>query len=171
MPMAVMIGLMAAGTMMQVKGQQDAAAAQQQAGEYNAQIDEANAAEAKDQAAQEEQITREKYARVMATQRANYGAAGVEISSGSPLAVLQDQAYQAERDALNVRWKGAVNYDKFMNQANLERFYGATAVNTANTQGVATILKGAGSIMQSYYGPQVTKAGLKAGVSSGTGNG
>lgn len=52
-----------------------------------------------------EQIARERGADVIGAQRARYGASGVQVGSGSGLAVLADTVAELERDALNIRYR------------------------------------------------------------------
>ena len=74
---------------------------------YSKSVADANAAQARNAAAIEEDTSRFRTGRLMATQRANYAASGLSFE-GSPLEVMGDTAAQAELDALRIRYGGEV---------------------------------------------------------------
>ena len=112
---------------------------------WNASVARANAAAAKEKAAAEEAQTRERYGRVMATQRTLYGASGVDMG-GTPLLVMEEQAKQAEIDALTIRYGGNLLSTRNLNEAeSLTQQAGAT--QSAAGIGVgSTLLTGASNI-------------------------
>ena len=127
-------------------GQSQAAAAR-----YNRQVAQNQATLARQQAALEEETTREKQRRFMAAQRAAFGAAGV-TEEGSPLLVMADTARQAERDLQLIRYGGEVSAAGFEAQAGLQRFYARQAERTgAIGAGVSLLGNVANIASQSYY--------------------
>ena len=69
---------------------------QQKAYEYNVAITERKAA-------QEEAAHRDKLRKLLSSQRALYAKAGVDLSSGSPLLVMEETAAEGEKEALAIR--------------------------------------------------------------------
>ena len=112
------------GTFMKAGAQNRQMSQQSNVLNYDADVMARNAGVAQQQA-QSTQISgdiqtqniQRQYAQLMGTQRATYGASGVEIGSGSPLQVLEDQASQAERDASISRYNTAVGVSKATNEA------------------------------------------------------
>lgn len=90
------------------------------ASEFNARIADNNAIIAEQNAAADERKQRRVASREMASSRARIGAAGVALE-GSPLEVLEDQALEAELDALNIRYGGRLQASNFRSQAQLDR--------------------------------------------------
>ncbi len=90
--------------------------------------------------AAEEARIRDEKARIMASQRTGYGASGLDISSGSPLAVLADTATEAELDALRARWTGE-------SENRLQRFYAGNYKTASYFGAGSTILTGASKIL------------------------
>lgn len=112
------------------------------ASEFNAKIADNNAIIAEQNAAADEGGQRRSASRQAASSRAAIAAAGVTLE-GSPLEVLEDQALEAELDALNIRYGGRLQAGNYRSQAQLDR----SAARSAKTQGFlsagSTLLKGA----------------------------
>lgn len=145
---------------------------------YNAQVNEDNAANVRTKAAYDAALQRDKLKRVVGAQRLDYAAAGVELSSGSPLETMIQQVRDSELDIQTTLYNGELEASEFEKKAKLLR-YGAenalttgyaTASNydsaagstrTAGTIGAgATILTGASKTYTSYYGYGTKSAGL-----------
>lgn len=113
------------------------------ASEFNARIADNNAIIAEQNAATDERKQRRVAERERASSRARIGAAGVALE-GSPLEVLEDQALEAELDALNVRYGGRLQASNFRSQAQLDR----SRARSVRTQGFisagTSLLNGAG---------------------------
>lgn len=95
--------------------------------EYNAQVAENNAQSAKQEAAYEAQMTRDQVRRVVGAQRAAGASSGLNIESGTPVAVLGDTAKQGELDVLARLYQGNAAATGFMNQAAQFRAEGKAA--------------------------------------------
>jgi len=93
---------------------------------------------------QDEENSRSRLRRLLASQRAMYAKAGVDISSGSPLTVMADTAAEGEKEALNIRF-GAKE------EAGFRRFYGKQAATAGRRAAGATLLTGLGSAASSAY--------------------
>lgn len=101
-----MASLASLATIATVAGTVVSTAASYQQNKFQQDIAKTNASKARQDAAAQEAITRRDSRRQIATARARYGAAGVELS-GSPLSVLGDLSAQAEEQALLIRYGGA----------------------------------------------------------------
>ena len=120
------------------------AAAKYQEGKTAKQAHDYNADVAEQKAAYEEGQSRLRWKRLMGQQLALYAKAGVDISSGSPLLVMSQQAAEGELEALNIRYSGE-------NVANIERWYGKKAKRAGEIGAWSTLLTG-GGFMASQYG-------------------
>jgi hypothetical protein len=114
---------------------------------YNAKVAERDAEQARISADYEEKRHRENAMRLMGSQRAQYGASGVDMSDGSPVDVNADTAIQTELDALAIRYGGKVKSNAYMDDAALSRM----GAKNAMTKGVM----GAGSSILTGYGTGV----------------
>ena len=122
------------GLGLQMKGQHEAgkaaaAQAKSQAAldEYNAQLAEREAVEARDVAAFEERRFRKGGERLKARQRAAFAKAGVTFE-GSPLEVMEQTAIELETDALMIRRSGQLGAGRLTAEAGLQRFAGRSAL-------------------------------------------
>lgn len=129
-----------------VQGQQQADAAK-----MNADIARREGQIAIEEARRQEQVDREKSARLMSRQRNLYGSSGA-MMTGSPLEVMADQAYQAEMDALNIRYQGALR--KWKSDSEAENYdWMAGNYSRAGTMGALTRLAStAGDTFLTAYG-------------------
>ena len=133
----VLLGVSIAGTALSAVGQYRAGQAASAAHEYSAGIIERRSA-------QEEELSRERLSKLMASQRALYAKAGVDISSGSPLLVLAETAAEGEKEALAIRRGGK-------EEATLERYYGKQAKRAGKIGAFSTFLTGMGQAGVGYY--------------------
>jgi hypothetical protein len=119
--------------------------AKQQAYNFTANVNEADAVAVREKAAFDMGTAREKAKKLMATQRALYAKAGVDLSEGSPLMVLSESAGESEREVRAIHYTGEVEATRHLNQAKLNRFYGEQAYRSGKMRGMATYLSGMGS--------------------------
>ncbi|MCK5504209.1 MAG: hypothetical protein KAJ10_03560 [Thermodesulfovibrionia bacterium] len=84
---------------------------------------------------QREEVARTRLKKLLASQRALYAKAGVDLSTGSPLTVLADTAARGEQEALNIR-RGATE------GAGITRFQGAAEARAGRTRATGTLLAG-----------------------------
>lgn len=132
---AVLIGLTAAGAVVQGIMQHNAAKAQAAAAEHQAKVAKAQAeaqariseqnegrakaeaeAVSRDSAIEQRQM-RNKIRAIQAQQAANYGASGLSLASGTPLTVMTDTAVQGEEDVRNAMLSDARRKFALINQA------------------------------------------------------
>lgn len=125
--------------------------AQKKAADENAAIAEANAQAAEDKAKYDEAQHREKVKRLLSSQRALYGASGVDME-GSPLMVQADTLDQGNMDALAIRKGGSVAAAEQRSMANLYRMQGKSARTSSYLSAGSTLLSGANSGIKTYYG-------------------
>jgi hypothetical protein len=104
--------------------------AQQAAYEYNADI-------ALENMRQNEEASRQKFTVLMGRQRMLYAAAGVDLTSGSPLLVLADTAMKAEMESSRIKTAGE-------SESELQRYYGRVAAFGGKIGGLTTFLTGLG---------------------------
>lgn len=127
----IMAGVTAVSAIAGFAQQRQAANAEQDA--YNLQ-----AANAQRQGQQEEQMSRDRLRKLLASQRALYAKAGVDLSSGSPLTVLTATAAEGGQEALRIRY-GA------QSQADVARYTGRQAKAAGYAKATTTLLSGLGS--------------------------
>lgn len=97
------IGLMVAGGVTSAAGQYESGKANQELANHNARIAEIQADDALARGREAEGIHRKRTKAIIGSQRARFGAQGVEINDGSALDVQADTAYLGELDALTIR--------------------------------------------------------------------
>lgn len=125
----------ATGAIKQSEAQRDAAL-------YNAARSERDAAVAVDQAYRDSE-TQQRQSRVfMGGVRAAYGASGV-TSEGSPSDVLRMSAVNAELDRQAILYKGNLRAMGFIDEAQLDRMEGGTAIQQGQIRAATSILTGA----------------------------
>lgn len=131
--------------------------AQAKADSYNASVASSNAAvlrnnaaQAQEVAAQNETDTQYQATRLLSTQKAAAGAAGVDPNSGSPLEVMSSTAMHTTLDALRQKYQGDLEATNYLNQAgfqqdqaNYDSWMGAQARNQSYVRAGASILNGA----------------------------
>lgn len=137
----VLASLVSAGA--QASAARAQAQQQYQVAQYNRQLALNQSAYARQKAQVEERNLRIRQMKQLGTMRANYGASGVDIDSGSPLDVLEESAAFAELDALNVRHAGEVEATGYENTARLEDFRGGAALSEGKRVARTALLLGA----------------------------
>lgn len=146
---AVFAVLAALGTAYQAKVQSNAA---QRAADYNAKVSKKNADIAAEQASLDAQAIRDKNKRVLASQRAAYGASGVE-DSGTATDVSADSAAQGEMDALIALYTGRSSASANNSRATLYQMESKDAKRSGNIGVATSLLGGASSAYSAYKNP------------------
>jgi hypothetical protein len=136
------------GTVMSVTGPvvqgmaaKSSAEAQAKAAEYNAQIAEAQSEVVSRKAAREERLARIRGRLAQGSQRAAFGAAGLDPNVGSPLDILLDTQRAVEEDASTIRYNAALDQWGLGQQARMYR-YQAGAARTAGRQAMVSGVMG-----------------------------
>jgi hypothetical protein len=124
--------------------------AEQEAADYNADVARQSAQASLDKADYDETIHREKVRKLLSSQRAAYGAAGVDMA-GSPLLVLEDTAAQGELDAKAIRYGGEVEAKQKLSQAEIYELTGKNAKTASYYKAGASLLSGGASMAKQYY--------------------
>lgn len=114
--------------------------AAEQIGEYNAKTLEQEAQASDEKYALAEKDHRTKVRRLLATQRALYAKSGMDLSSGSPLAMLALTTSEGEMDSLLIRHEGVTERNRLLNEANLQRYYGRVGMTMGRFSSQATFL-------------------------------
>jgi hypothetical protein len=141
---------MAISAMVSAYGAYKSGQAQKEAAEFNSKVQEQNASAAKEKAAYDEQQQRYKARLLMSTQIARYAASGGDISEGTPLDVVAEQAFQSEKDSIAIKYGGDVSSSRYLSAAEGERFQGQNSAAAGNISAVGSILKGASSVAGAY---------------------
>lgn len=136
--------LLIGGAVASAAGAVTSGIAQSNAAKYNAKLADQNAQVARDQAAAEARLQREKSEKILGATRAAYGASGVTLE-GSPLDLLEESAANAELDNLNIRYKGTLQSRGYMNEASLYRAQARNARTSGIIEGISSIGRGIGN--------------------------
>lgn len=140
---AVAVGITAAGTAASVGGAVYAGVAAKQQADYEADVANANATNAQNQAKVQEQQYRAQAAQKEGAVRAAYGAAGV-TGQGSPLDILGAQSLAQEQDALLIRARGQSQANAYQEQAAAAGMRGQASLIGGGLNAAGAGLSGAG---------------------------
>jgi len=135
-PALVAMGVSLLGTGLSAFGQYRSGQAQEAAYKYNA-------AATEEKGKYEESQARERLKHLLGTQRALYGKAGVDITSGSPLLMMLETTREGEVEALNIR-RG------YQTEAGIQRYYGKQAREAGMIGAGSTFLTGLGQAGTEY---------------------
>lgn len=106
--------------------------AQAQANAYNAQVMRNNAQIASEQGNANEEAQRRHARQVMGAQRAAIAEAGIG-TEGTGGDLVEQSASNAELDAMNIRYNAHLQNVGFLNEANLQDWYGTQARRNASS--------------------------------------
>lgn len=136
-------------------GDLKAGQAAENAGLYNAETGRQNAVWARQKAKKDEETSRITSTKAIGQARANYGASGVQID-GSALDILEESAVAAERDALNIRFRGEQEAYSYMRGAQLDEMNAHAAKEQSYFSAAGKFLGGASSAFSAGGGMQRT---------------
>ncbi len=131
----------------QVKSQIDQANFQRGTSRYNARVAENQAQETRRVGVEAENLQRSKTARLLAKQRAQLGASGVELNTGSALQLQQDTITLGEADALRIRSNTNAQVTSLNTGAALTLAQGDAAQSIGNTAAAGTLLSGGATVL------------------------
>ena len=137
------------GTAVSALGAIQAGNAQNEAAQYNAKIADNNATAERERAAYDAGLIKDERRRVIGSQRAAMAANGLEISTGSPVAVLGDTTGQSEMDVLARLYGGESAATAYGNDATRMRIEGKAAKQAGMIGAGTTLLTGLGSTFKS----------------------
>ena len=140
---AVGVGTAAAGAALSAQGQMRSANARQDAAEANAEILRNEQEIVGVQQIRRERSIRQEMRRTIARQRVLTAKAG--FAEGATVSQLADQtAYEAEMEALGVRYGAAIDVTRLEQQANEQSFLGQLGVSEARQGALGTLVGAAG---------------------------
>jgi hypothetical protein len=113
-----------AGQALQLVGTLAGGSEAEKVGNYNAEGFERQAAATRLAAGERENLTRQRGARTLADQRAALLQGGVSPTTGTALIGVQQNAVDAELDALTVRYEGLMEAQGLQSQAAMSRYEG-----------------------------------------------
>jgi len=135
------------------------------AARYNATVARNQAQAARDAANADADTQRRQYDRVLAAQRARYGASGVIAGEGSSLLVMLESEEEAALDVARVRHGGAVAAQGLEAEAKMQRYQGQQARRASYLSATGSLLSGVAGAA-SIYSKRPTSAGSPITVSS-----
>ena len=140
-PVTIAAGASAGLGFLGFKGNQAAAEAARQTGEYNAKVRENEAILVARQKVEEEANLRRQSKRLVSTQRLATAASGIEMS-GSPLQALADTYFNTEMDALKIQYAADIAATAAEAEATLARAEGRARAASLRTQAYQSLLSG-----------------------------
>lgn len=117
--------------------------------QYNAKVAENNALGEQQRAAYEADLTRDNVRRVIGAQRAAGAASGLDITTGTPVAVLGDTAKAGELDVLARLYAGESAATAYQNDAQRFRAEGKAAKTAGFINAGTNLLSGFGKMAAS----------------------
>lgn len=146
MPLVVLAGITAAGTVYSALKQHEAGQQAKAIGDFNASIAEQQATDALSRGQVDEERFRQGVRALIGSQRAGFASQGVDVGSGSALATQADASYLGELDALTIRNNAAREAWGYKVQAQDARMGGQYQAQAANAQAVSTVVGGVGAV-------------------------
>jgi len=131
-----------ASTVLVARGQYQQGRYQRDVSKYNARVAENRAQDVRTAGAEAENTQRQKTAQLLAKQRAQLGAANVELTSGSPLQLQEDTVTLGEADALRIRSNFEAKARSLETGADLTLSQGEFAASAGVQQSLGTVLSG-----------------------------
>jgi len=144
-PAAVPI-MIAASTLMTATSQIQRGRFQKGVSRYNARVAENEAQSTRNVANEAENIQRRKTAELLSKQKAQLGAANIDLTSGSALQLQEDTVTLGEADALRIRSNADAKVNSLNTGADLTRRQGDYASLTGVNRAAGTLLSGAASV-------------------------
>lgn len=147
--MVATLATTAAGAATSAIASSQAASAEQDAQNYNAQVAENNAVVSRDKAKYEADRLRDRNRRIVAEQRGEYLASGLQLS-GTVDDVIFDSSIQGELDVMSAEYSGKIQSDANLAEAGLARKRGAAAKSGVGLTILGTAI-GSGARMADTY--------------------
>lgn len=117
---------------------------------YNADAMEEQARAERMKADYEASILKRNAEKMRARMRLNYLASGVDISEGTAMMVMAEDAKQAEMDFQAIRYGGNAAAIRAKQEARMMRYQGASAARAGYINAGSSLLTGAGQAAQTY---------------------
>ena len=135
-----------AGAAMSAQQQRQQGQFQKGVAEYNAQVAENEATETRNKGTEEENKQRRRTAELLSKQRAQLGASGIELGSGSALQLQEDTETLGEVDALRIRSNFSGRAGALDTSAGLTRTKGGFAEEQGRSAATGTLLSGVAGV-------------------------
>lgn len=142
-----------AGQALQLFGTITAGQEAQAVGNYNAEGFERQAAATRLAAGERENLTRQRGARTLSDQRAALLQGGVSPTTGTALIGVQQNAVDAELDALTVRYEGLMEAQGLQSQAAMSRYEGKSKKRQAYISAAGQLLSASSGYMNQKQMP------------------
>lgn len=120
---------------------------QKSTADYNARVAENEAEETRNAGVERENIQRRKTAELLSKQRAQLGAANVDLSSGSALQLQEETQALGEADALRIRSNFESQAEALETGADLTQSQGRFAESAGKSGAFGTVLQGATTVL------------------------
>lgn len=146
-PTTIMAAVSIASAAFAAKSQIDQGNYQKGVSRYNARVAENQAQEVRRAGTEAENIQRRKTTLLLAKQRAQLGAAGVELGSGSALQLQEDTRTLGEIDALRIRSNVDSQVNSLQTGAELTLSQGDTAASVGRTAATGSLLSGTAAVI------------------------
>ena len=140
--------------------------AQAQAAAYNANIQRQQSSAVAQQTSAREDLQRRQARQIIGRQVAAGAESGVNITTGSASDLFRQSLYDAEMDALNIRYEGEMNRVGLLNQASLSDWEGRVAKKNSKTAQRAGYLNAAVSLTGAAAGAYGMRGAAAGGSSS-----
>ena len=141
-----------AGGMMQAAGAQQQAEAEAQKAQYEAAVARNNATAAAYKSTEEAQAVAQKGEYAIASQHAAYAAAGVPISTGTPVSVMGDSYARIAADVDTAQYEGRITGQRWQDQAVLNEMEAENARKAGKIAAASAIIGGVSSIGKLFGG-------------------
>lgn len=140
----VQLASQSAGTGLSTVGAVQNSISRKRAFDANAEIAETQARDALARGVQDETLIRQRAAQLKGTQRARMAASGLDLTTGSPLDILEGTDYMAEQDTATVRENSLREARGLQREA--RNYRRASSAENPYVAGGSTLLTGASSV-------------------------
>lgn len=138
-----------ASTGLQIAGSMAQAKATSQAANHNAKVAEMDAMASVRESQQRELFIRRRSQEELAKQKTNLAANNMDVSTGSPLTVLQNTLTLAEQDILAEREQGLIDANRYRDEAGMSRWEASRAKKSGKLAAGLGFLTGASNVITS----------------------
>ena len=152
-PATIAIAIAASGAVMQGYAAKQQGEFENDVSKYNARQLDNEATRTRNKGTEEEIKQRDKTAQLTSLQRAQLGASGVDIGSGSALALQQDAELIGEADALRIRSNFSDAATSLEDQSDITRSQGRAALQGGQKAFAGSLLSAGGSVAGQWYTP------------------
>ena len=148
-PVLVAWGFAAVSTAFTAKQQHDQGKFQEGTAKYNTRVAENESQDTRNAATAAENAQRRRTAALLSEQRAQLGAAGVDLNLGSAAQLQEDTVTLGEVDALRIRDTGDAQFASLQNEATLIESKGEFAAKAGRNAAASTLVSFAADTLSS----------------------